>query len=617
MQVAKDIPTKIINKIIKGKLRGETDKDFMIDYVSKTIKVFANSTRKKIFLECLDSPKEFDKNPLMLYHLRMLEDYGIINYTSKGHLATNFAKELWNSINELEIIPNSALSIKILLSLISKSKTFTELKKNLKVNEGSLFRALNFLVGNRLIIKEMNYYNLTSLVNLSKLDILVSKYTELIKDISYDESSESITISKEKEAEILDLFEKEKKNYIKKKLQRVEDLIKDHIIISYSYRSSSEMDEIINRILKEQSGLMNSKYVKPLYTFEKNMIKFAYETKYVTTLQQLLNLLCLHMIRIFDSLMVEDINFPENFIKNFTGPKFGRDGIRKLLNVRNRPLLQAGFLPEENLDIKIIKNLSKRLFVAGVDEMADSHSIIDNLQNFRERTEIITEVIDELKNDYGQKIYYFYVYGEDYEDRLDILKETSSKSTGIGLAPITLGFPLTSRIINKYKYPVKFYLTLHAPFTRYAKKGISKEGELLPGFGINMNVLLKFFVLMGGDEICVNSPLLYHFEEWETKIQCDILNYYFKKLKKPFPILFGNISPINTQSLIKNFGKDIVLEFSTFGLSQNEKLGFSIEKSINAFKQAIEIAIFEEKEINEEKYKDFVESFKFYKKYEK
>ena len=86
MQVAKDIPSKLIRKVIEGKLHRETSsQDFMIDCISKTIKIFADPIRKKIFLECLDSPKEFDRNPKILYHLRMLEEYGLIKYISEGY----------------------------------------------------------------------------------------------------------------------------------------------------------------------------------------------------------------------------------------------------------------------------------------------------------------------------------------------------------------------------------------------------------------------------------------------------------------------------------------------------------------------------------------------------
>lgn len=614
MQVAKDIPNKIINEIIKSKSLGQSTANYMAGYISKTIKVFANSTRKKIFLECLKSPKEFDKTPLMLYHLRVLEDYGIIKYTNKGYATTKFGRELWNSISELNILPNSSLSIKVLLSLSSAPKIFTELKKELKVNEGSLFKSLKFLEENKLIIKKTSGYNLSPVVNLTELGILISRYTELVKNISYNSSLESITIPREEEIEILNSFGTKKKNYVKKDLHRVEDLIKDHIIISYSYNSSSDTDEIINFMLKEQSGLINSKYIKPVHTFEKNLIKFAYETKYISSLQKLLNLLCLHGIRVFDSLMIEDISFPKKFVKSFKGPKFGKEGVRKLLGVKDRPLLQATFLPEENLNIQTVKTLGKKLFISGIDEMSDNQMIVDNLKNFRERVETIAQVIDKVKNDSGQKIYYFYIYGEDYEDRLDILKEVRSKSIGLALSPITLGFPLTSHILNKCNYPAQIHLTLHAPFTRYAKRGVSKEGELLPGFGISMNILLKFFVLLGGDEIHVDSPLSYHFENWETKIQCDILNYYFKNLKKPFPILIGGVNPVDTPFLIKNYGSDIILKFTTSRLAKAEKLGFGIERSINAFKQAIETAISEEKEITSDKYKDYIDSFKFYKK---
>jgi len=111
----------------------------------------------------------------------------------------------------------------------------------------------------------------------------------------------------------------------------------------------------------------------------------------------------------------------------------------------------------------------------------------------------MTQIIEEIKDDFGAKLYYVYIYGEDYEERLDILKEIDSKNIGIELSPLTLGFPLTSFIGNKSKkYPVQFHYTLHTPLTRRAKRGISEKGELLPGFGINMNVLIKLFVLLGG-----------------------------------------------------------------------------------------------------------------------
>ncbi len=613
MQVAKDIPKKLIDELIKSKKASSTTSSSMVDYISKTIKVFANSTREKVIRECSDSPKDFEKTPLILYHLRVLEDYGLIRRVNNGYLATKFAKELWNSANGLKIIPTSTLSIKILLSLTTEPRTFIELKKKLKVNEGSLFKSLTSLEKNKLIVKKTNGYALTLLADLSRLNVLILKYKELVKNISCDNSLDSLIISKEEQNEIFGLFRKKEKYYTKKTLEKVEDLISDHIIISYSYHSHSEVDEVIDYIFKEQSGLLNSKYIKPLQTFEKNTVKFAYKTNYVTTLQKILNLLCLHGIRVFDSLMIEDINFPKKFVQKFKGPKYGREGIKKLLDIKDRPLLQSVFLPEENLNIQTVKNLSKRLFVSGVDEMSDHQMITDNIQNFRARVETIMDVIDEVKYDFGPKIYYFYIYGEDYENRLDILKQMENKNIGLALSPITLGFPLASQIINNCKYPVQIHLTLHAPFTRYAKREISKQGELIPGFGINMNVLLKFFILLGGDEIHVDSPLFYHFENWETKIQCNILNYYFKELKKPFPILIGGVNPVNTLFLLKEYGKDIVLKFTTSELINSENLGFSVEKSINAFKQAIEVFTSEEHDIGDDKYEDYKDSFKFYR----
>jgi len=51
-----------------------------------------------------------------------------------------------------------------------------------------------------------------------------------------------------------------------------------------------------------------------------------------------------------------DLHFPKSYVNQFKGPKYGIDGIRKLLNVPNRPLLHAmikpsiGLTPEESAE---------------------------------------------------------------------------------------------------------------------------------------------------------------------------------------------------------------------------------------------------------------------------
>ena len=38
------------------------------------------------------------------------------------------------------------------------------------------------------------------------------------------------------------------------------------------------------------------------------------------------------------NLRLEDINFSEKYIKSFKGPQFGVNGVRKFMNINNRPL---------------------------------------------------------------------------------------------------------------------------------------------------------------------------------------------------------------------------------------------------------------------------------------
>ena len=49
----------------------------------------------------------------------------------------------------------------------------------------------------------------------------------------------------------------------------------------------------------------------------------------------------------FGDLKLIDLYFPPSFTKRFTGPKFGVAGIRRLLNLKNRPLLLAIMKPSQ------------------------------------------------------------------------------------------------------------------------------------------------------------------------------------------------------------------------------------------------------------------------------
>ena len=52
------------------------------------------------------------------------------------------------------------------------------------------------------------------------------------------------------------------------------------------------------------------------------------------------------------TIRLEDVRFPEGILKSFKGPKYGIDGVRNLLKIKNRPLVGTIIKPKLGLNTK-------------------------------------------------------------------------------------------------------------------------------------------------------------------------------------------------------------------------------------------------------------------------
>lgn len=72
-----------------------------------------------------------------------------------------------------------------------------------------------------------------------------------------------------------------------------------------------------------------------------------------------------------------DLEFPSSFLKGFKGPKFGVEGIRDLLGVHNRPLLNNMIKPCIGLTPEKTAELAYEAAVGGVDVIKDDELVCD------------------------------------------------------------------------------------------------------------------------------------------------------------------------------------------------------------------------------------------------
>ncbi|MBC7264439.1 MAG: ribulose 1,5-bisphosphate carboxylase [Chloroflexi bacterium] len=103
-----------------------------------------------------------------------------------------------------------------------------------------------------------------------------------------------------------------------------------------------------------------------------------------------------------------DIDLPAAFVKQLPGPKFGVSGIRKLLEVPQRPLVNCMIKPKVGLTPKQIGNLCYEVAVAGVDTIKDDEMISETYNcSFRERLMEVMAALKRAEEETGKKVLYF------------------------------------------------------------------------------------------------------------------------------------------------------------------------------------------------------------------
>jgi ribulose-bisphosphate carboxylase large chain len=111
-------------------------------------------------------------------------------------------------------------------------------------------------------------------------------------------------------------------------------------------------------------------------------------------LNQLLNVIWGN-VSLFPGIRIVDLKLPNSLIAKFSGPRFGIDGLRKLLNAPTRPVVATALKPMGS-DAKSLAKMAHTLALAGFDLIKDDHSLANQpWANWRERVTLVSRAIQE------------------------------------------------------------------------------------------------------------------------------------------------------------------------------------------------------------------------------
>ncbi len=257
-------------------------------------------------------------------------------------------------------------------------------------------------------------------------------------------------------------------------------------------------------------------------------------------------------LRALKNLRLEDIDFPRQIIDSFEGPKFGVEGIRKLLRVNDRPLVGTIIKPKLGLRTVDHAKVAYDAWVGGCDIVKDDENLSNQSFNpFEERLSRTLEMRDKAETESGEKkVYMVNVTAETNEmvRRAESVVKHGGEYVMVDI--LTCGFGALQTLRKQGFNPViHAHRAGHAAFTKNPKHGIS------------MLVIAKLARIVGVDQLHIGAVFGKMSEKKEEVLQnCKALKKRTNGLKPVLPVASGGLHPGAVPALMDFFGKDFVIQ---------------------------------------------------------
>lgn len=105
-----------------------------------------------------------------------------------------------------------------------------------------------------------------------------------------------------------------------------------------------------------------------------------------------------------NNLRLEDLEFPEKYVRSFKGPQLGIAGIRKITGIKNRPLVGSIIKPKLGLSAKEHAMAAYNCFTGGADLVKDDENLTDQKFNrFEDRVRETLKLAKKAAKEIGGK----------------------------------------------------------------------------------------------------------------------------------------------------------------------------------------------------------------------
>lgn len=250
---------------------------------------------------------------------------------------------------------------------------------------------------------------------------------------------------------------------------------------------------------------------------------------------------------------VVDIRFPEKYVAGFKGPKFGIEGVRKILGVEKRPLLNNMIKPCTGYRLEVGAELFRKAALGGCDVIKDDELIADaSFNSALERVKRYMEIEKEVYQEKGEHT----LYTVNVTDKIPKVFENAKRAVELGcnglmINYLAVGFPVMQALAEDPSINVPILAHMDVAGAMY----------MSPWHGLSSHLVLGKLPRLAGADIVVipapygKAPVI----DYKFRNVARNLAFPLYSLKPSFPMASGGITPSMVPAVMSALGNDVII----------------------------------------------------------
>jgi len=248
-----------------------------------------------------------------------------------------------------------------------------------------------------------------------------------------------------------------------------------------------------------------------------------------------------------------DIRFPKKYVDGFKGPKFGIGGVRKILGVKKRPLLNNMIKPCTGYRLKVGAELFRKAALGGCDIIKDDELIADaSFNSVVGRVKRYMQIEKQVYEEKGEHT----LYTVNITDKIPKVFENARRAVELGCNALmvnylAVGFPVMQALAEDPSINVPILAHMDVAGALY----------MSPWHGLSSHLVLGKLPRLAGADIVVipapygKAPVI----DYKFRNVARNLTFPLYHLKPTFPMASGGITPSMVPTVMAALGNDIVI----------------------------------------------------------